>query len=143
MATRADYKASVGADSVNELLTWLNLLDNQDWIPPAIKFLSRSDVTSEDLRVFLTDLERLAASILIRRVDITRRIERYGKVLEAIESGADHYGMPPLQLDAVEQAETLQRLRGEIYTVTRVFACSFCFASTRRSRREERATTTR
>ena len=96
VVTRADYKAAVGADGVNEYLRWLNLLDNQDWIPPAIRYMSRTDVTSADLLKFLADLERLAASILIRRVDITRRIERYGKVLEAIELDADLYsGVAP------------------------------------------------
>jgi len=121
VATRVDYKATTGADEVNQLLHWLNLLDNTDWIPPAISYLSRSSVSSEALRQFLADLERLASSILIRRVDITRRIERYGRVLEAIESEANLY-VPdsPLQLSDTEQSETLDRLRAEIYTVARV-----------------------
>ena len=121
VVTRADYKATAGAEQVNTLLRWLNLLDNTDWIPPAIKFVSRQDISSSELTTFLTDLERLAASILVRRVDVTRRVERYGRVLGAIESGDDLYDEgSPLQLDPAERAETLERLRAEIYTVTRV-----------------------
>lgn len=121
IVTRVDYKSAAGADTVNALLRWLNLLDNTDWVPAAIKYVSLPNVSSGSLARFLTDLERLAASILIRRVDITRRIERYGRVLAAIESGEDlDADDSPLQLDMAERAETVQRLRGEIYTVTRV-----------------------
>ena len=121
VVTRVAYKSSTGPDEVNRLLRWLNLLDNTDWIPPAIKFVSLPNATSDDLIEFLTDLERLAASILIRRVDITRRIERYGKVLAAIERGDDLFSATsPLQLSPAECSETTERLRSEIYTVTRV-----------------------
>ncbi len=121
IVTRVDYKSASGADQVNALLRWLNLLDNTDWIPPAIKYVSLPSVSSPDLTKFLTDLERLAASILIRRVDVTRRVERYGRLLAAIEAGKDLYARDsPLQLDATERIETIARLRAEIYTVTRV-----------------------
>ncbi|MEV4456135.1 hypothetical protein [Microbispora sp. NPDC049633] len=70
---RADYKAATGADEVDRLLRWLNLLDNDDRIPPAILYLSRPTVHTHDLHRFLADLERLAASLLSRRMDVTRR----------------------------------------------------------------------
>jgi hypothetical protein len=120
IVTRVDYKATAGADEVNNLLAWLKLLDNTDWIPPAISFLSQQG-NAEALRHFLADLERLAASMLIRRVDITRRVERYGRVLDTIESGADLYAAgSPLQLEEAERTETLERLRAEVYTVVPV-----------------------
>jgi hypothetical protein len=121
IVTRVDYKSTSGADEVNAILRWLNLLDNTDWIPPAIRYVSLPNVSSVDLAKFLADLERLAASILIRRVDITRRVERYGRLLAAIEAGSDLYAEDsPLQLDATERSDTFDRLRAEIYTVTRV-----------------------
>jgi hypothetical protein len=119
--TRVDYKATTGADDINYILRWLNLLDNTDWIPPAISYLSRPTVQPTATYRFLTDLERLAASMFIRRVDVTRRVERYGRVLEAIQAGVDLFAaMSPLQLDETERIETLERLQGEIYSVTRV-----------------------
>lgn len=121
VVTRADYKAPHGADGVNESLRWLGLLDNDDWIPPAISYHRQHAANAADLQAFLTDLERLAASILIRRVDITRRVERYGRLLQAIDAKEDLFtGDSPLQLTDGEKVETLARLRGEIYTVTRI-----------------------
>lgn len=109
--TRADYKAPSGAEEVNRLLAWLNLLDSQDWVAPAISYFADDTKGSEQHRAFLTELERLAASLLIRRVDVTRRIERYGRVLDAIQAGADLFAMEsPLQLEPDERSETVDRL---------------------------------
>jgi uncharacterized protein YbjT (DUF2867 family) len=66
---------------------------------PAISHLRRPDVAADQVARYLADLERLAASMFVRRVDITRRIERYGQVLEAMERGTDlHAPGSPLQL---------------------------------------------
>ncbi|MCR3753748.1 DUF262 domain-containing protein [Lentzea californiensis] len=121
IVTRADYKAPWGADGVNNLLRWLTKLDNTDWVPPAISYFSRTDVDTAALHRFVTDLDRLAASMFLRRVDVTRRIERYGRVLEAIEAGDDLSAEDsPLQLDIFERAQTLTCLNSEIYTVSRI-----------------------
>ncbi|MEV4015662.1 DUF262 domain-containing HNH endonuclease family protein [Nonomuraea angiospora] len=118
---RADYKAATGAEEINQLLRWLNLLDNDDWIPPAIRYLSNPTTETHNLRRFLIDLERLASSLLVRRVDVTRRIERYGRVLQALEAGTNMFDeTSPLQLDDTEVADTLKRLEGDIYSITRV-----------------------
>lgn len=121
IVTRSDFRSAGGADAVNGLLRWLNRLDNVDWIPPAIRYLRDPNVTVEDVRIFLTDLERLAASLLLRRVDVTKRIERYGTLLTAIESGDDLYAEgSPLQLDIEERNATKEKLARQIYTVARV-----------------------
>lgn len=121
IVTRADYKAPAGAEGINALLRWLTRLDNTDWIPPAISYFSRTDVNTAALHRFTTDLDRLAASMFLRRVDVTRRIERYGRVLEAIEAGEDLCAEDsPLQLDVSERAQTLTCLNSEIYTVSRI-----------------------
>jgi hypothetical protein len=121
VVTRASYAGGPDADAINRLLGWLNQLGNTDWIPPAISCFSRPTADSASLLRFLTDLERLAGSMLVRRVDITRRVERYGRVLDWMETARDLYSdESPLQLSAVEQAETLGKLDAEIYTVLRV-----------------------
>lgn len=48
----ASYESSTGAEDVNELLRWLNEIDNFDWIPPAILFLSRNRNDSAALTKF-------------------------------------------------------------------------------------------
>jgi hypothetical protein len=121
VVTRASYAGGPDAGAINRLLGWLNQLGNTDWIPPAISCFGRPTADSGSLLRFLGDLERLAASMLVRRVDITRRVERYGRVLDWMENRRDLYSNEsPLQLSAVEQTETLGKLDAEIYTVLRV-----------------------
>ncbi|WP_328646639.1 DUF262 domain-containing HNH endonuclease family protein [Amycolatopsis sp. NBC_00348] len=119
--TRASYVGGPDAEAINRLLGWLKLLDNTDWIPPAISYFGRPTADSAELLRFLVDLERLAASMLVRRVDITRRIERYGRVLDWMERECDLYSdESPLQLSADERTATAAKLDAEIYTVTRI-----------------------
>ncbi len=69
------------------------------------------------LALFLRRLERLAASMFIRRVDASRRIRRYGEVLEAVEqvTTPDQLINTALDLSQVERTETLERLAGDLY----------------------------
>jgi hypothetical protein len=119
--TRASYVGGPDAEAINRLLGWLKLLDNTDWIPPAISYFSRPTADSAELLRFLVELERLAASMLVRRVDITRRVERYGRVLDWMERERDLYSdESPLQLSAEERTATTAKLNAEIYTVMRI-----------------------
>jgi hypothetical protein len=119
--SRSAYQAEQGADAVNDVLRSLNLLDNVDWIPPAISFFTRHDGDPDAILVFIRDLDRLAASMHVRRLDVTQRIERYGRVLASIEQRRDLTDpASPLQLDNREKTNTLEMLNGEIYTVLRL-----------------------
>lgn len=112
----ATYKSAEGAEQVNRLLLWLDRIDNFDWVPPAITYFAIHKTEPRALGRFLTDLERLAACLMIRRLGINERIERYGKVLEAIEAGTDLYAeSSPLQLSEEERKEFVSELDGEIY----------------------------
>jgi hypothetical protein len=112
----AAYKSTEGAEQVNRLLLWLDRIDNFDWVPPAIAYFAMHKTEPRALGRFLTDLERLAACLMIRRLGINERIERYGKVLEAIEAGTDLYAeSSPLQLSEEERKEFVSELDGEIY----------------------------
>ncbi len=62
-----NYESSARADEINDLLRWLNRIDNFDWIPSAIFFMSKFRNDPGKLVSFLADLERLAASMLVRR----------------------------------------------------------------------------
>lgn len=119
--SRASYSTEQGADEINGLLRSLNLLDNIDWVPPAISFFSRHSSDPAAILTFTRDLDRLAASMHIRRLDVTQRIERYGRVLGAIERAEDLSSpSSPMQLDADERSTTVTLLDGEIYTVLRL-----------------------
>lgn len=109
----SSYVAPAGAEGVNTTLRWLRQLDNDDWQPPGLEAVRRWGATDTPrLAAFLRRLERLAASMFIRRVDVTRRIRRCGEVLAALDAPADP---SPLELTEVEQRQTLAELDGPLY----------------------------
>jgi hypothetical protein len=59
--------------------------------------------------------------MMIRRLNINNRIDRYGSLLSAIEEGHDlHADESQLQLSDQEKSETLAALDGDLYLVTRI-----------------------
>jgi hypothetical protein len=114
----ATYESTSGAERINELFRWLTMIDNADWVPPAIAYFKAHEYDQAALERFFTDLERLAASFLIRRTNVNRRIERYARLLGAIESDEDLYiSTSPLQLDAQDKIEICTALDGDVYNI--------------------------
>jgi uncharacterized protein with ParB-like and HNH nuclease domain len=115
------YQSDKGAEAVNSMFRWLNQIDNFDWLPSAILYLSKHLHQPVKLKTFFTDLERLAAGLMVMRADINYRIERYGQLLTAIESDADLYAEEsPLQLTLDETKQIVLTLRGDLYTMKRI-----------------------
>lgn len=122
--TTCSYLSATGADAVNRLLKWLNKIDNVDWIPPAIWYLSKNPNDSASLCNFLADLERLAAGQMILRCNINERITRYARLITALETSADLYSPDsPLQLTDAEKSGIVKILGGDLYfeTKTRLY----------------------
>lgn len=71
------YSSEEKAEDINIALGWLNRIDNADWIPPAIDYLSRNKNKPAELLIFLRKLERLASCMMIFRGNINYRIKRY------------------------------------------------------------------
>jgi hypothetical protein len=115
------YQSDKGAEAVNSLFHWLNKIDNSDWVPPAIFYLSQNRHIPDRMRRFFTDLERLAAGLLIMRADINYRIDRYGRLLTAIEGKHDLYALnSPLQLTPEEIRQVITALEGDLYLFKRI-----------------------
>lgn len=115
----SNYEASSNAQDVNRYLTWLNRIDNSDWIPPAILFLSQQKHNPEYVLWFFRKLERLAASMHVCAKNINERIDRYSVLIAGLEN--DHNFESPV--NAVELAESekesmVQALNGNIYELT-------------------------
>ncbi len=111
-----DYESIRLAEQVNGLFKWLNQIDNSDWLPPAILYLSKNKNQPELLVRFFADLERLAAALMLLRANVNKRIERYGRLLTAIENNDDLFASnSPLQLTDREQKEIVQALDGDLY----------------------------
>ena len=87
---KATFESASNAELINGYLRWLNKLGNEDWVPSAISFLEKWGRTDTKRVVdFFERLERLAFGLHVMRININGRIERYGKVLSAIENGED------------------------------------------------------
>lgn len=106
--------------AVNRWLQRLSQIDNNDWRPPALWALTAHPDDPNFLAAFLRRLERLAASMVIRRVYATPRSLRYIELLKQIETAEDPLSAKAFELSAQERAETVERLGGDIYLVNPV-----------------------
>lgn len=113
------YQAVVGADAINRWTRRLTQLDNNDWRPPAMWAVRNHGDDPEFLDAFLSRLERLAASMLIRRAYTTPRTQRYADLLKQLDDG---HGLDSeaFTLSEDERSETKDLLSGEIYPAKRV-----------------------
>lgn len=114
LLTTQNYPPQGGWGKVNEWLARLMQIDNSDWRPPALWALKEHHSDPVYLADFLARLERLAASMLIRRVYATPRSQRYAELLRQLEAG-DGLAAGAFDLSSQERAETNSRLEGEIY----------------------------
>lgn len=104
---------------VNAWLKRLSQLENDDWRPVALWALKHHGDDAVFLENFLQKLERLAASMLLRRLYATPRAQRYMELLgQLVEvSGIDS---PAFELSDREKEESIHTLDGELYTYTHV-----------------------
>lgn len=110
------YSAPSHAEKVNEHLRWLNRLEFNDWVPPALAFAVRHRDDAAAMEAFVRDLERLAYYMLATSRGVNDRIERFAKVTAEIEAGKDLFAdTSALQLEPPEQLAFYKRLDGPIY----------------------------
>ena len=113
------YAAVAGAGKVNSWFRRLAQLDNNDWRPPALWALRTLADDPQWLDDFFRALERLASSMLLRRVYATPRSQRYADLLRELADGKG-LDAPSFQLSDLEKTDTVKRLGGEIYLVSKV-----------------------
>ena len=75
VAKNCQYVSTENSGEVNSLLKWLNRIDNSDWIPSTIKFLSKHKDSPEYVLCFFKKLERLAAYLHICEKNVNQRID--------------------------------------------------------------------
>lgn len=116
----ANFEAEENSNQINALFKWLNRIDNFDWVPGALLFYTRVNDSAMLLR-FFTFLERLAAGLMILRANVNERIERYSRILTAIENGEDLFAeTSALQLSQAEKADISAKLNGDVYLMDKV-----------------------
>jgi hypothetical protein len=113
------YTSAAGAVKVNSWFKRLAQIDNSDWLPPALWALRHHGDDPAWLDGFLQALERLAASMFIRRVYTTPRVTRHADLLRNL---ADGQGLDSVafKLTEDERAETLRQLDSGLYLVTKI-----------------------
>lgn len=107
-----------GAEDVNNILRWLNRIDNSDWLPVAMLYYVKHKDNAVLLQRFFSKLERLAAYMRISSTDVTHRIDRYAKVLADLENPAVADFGPSIELSAAEIQDFLTRLGSDVYKMT-------------------------
>lgn len=111
----SQYIGTSGVDEVNDILRWLNRIDNSDWVPVAMLYYVKHKNNANAMNQFLRRLERLAAYMRATSWDVSHRIERYAKVLDDIDNADDTGYGSSIELTATEIAEFLDRLNSDIY----------------------------
>ena len=114
----ASYTATKNAETINFYITWLNRIDNSDWIPPAMLFLKMHRNDPVLLADFFKRLERLAAYVHICRIYVNERIEIYGGLISEIEQGTPLDDMVWLDLNEEEKRTFCNMLDGNVYEFT-------------------------
>ncbi|KOV81154.1 DUF262 domain-containing protein [Nocardia sp. NRRL S-836] len=113
------YVASTGAEQINSWFRRLAQIDNNDWLPPALWAVRHHGDDPDWLDRFLRRLERLAASMFVRRVYTTPRVIRYANLLQELAAGLG-LDAPAFRLGDDERAETLRQLDGALYLVPKI-----------------------
>ena len=111
---RKAYPPDDYSTKINELLGWMLRVNNADWQPPAILYMSRNP-SGGDLLKFLTKLERLVAQMHICGWFVNDRIQRYAKIVDEISAGS---WPKSIELTDAEQCAFVNQLDGEIYGLT-------------------------
>ncbi|RYE70765.1 MAG: DUF262 domain-containing protein, partial [Oxalobacteraceae bacterium] len=112
----ADYASTMHAEAINDSLRWLNRIEFKDWLPPALAYFTRHRSAPDKILAFVSDLERLTYSTLIRKSGVNERIERFSRLTAAIEAGDALDGPDSaLQLSPAEQHDTHAALDGPLY----------------------------
>jgi len=114
----ASYTATKDAETINGYITWLNRIDNSDWIPPAMLFLKKHRNNPSLLADFFKRLERLAAYIHVCRIYVNDRIDIYGNLITEIESGVALDNMNYLDLSEEEKKDFRDELDSNVYEFT-------------------------
>ncbi|MED5801239.1 DUF262 domain-containing protein [Gordonia sp. Z-3] len=114
----ASFTAASGADTVNDWLRRLNRVGNTDWRPVALWALRAKWDDPSWLASFLQQLERIAASMLLRRVYATPRALKYAEILRDVDEKGLGLSAPSLQLSASEIKATRAALDGDVYLHT-------------------------
>jgi uncharacterized protein with ParB-like and HNH nuclease domain/integrase len=96
------------------ILSLLNKIDNNDWIPVAMYYLRHNDDRHEE---FLYLLERFAGISMVLRKNFNWRMSKYSQILKSISKGINIFSEDSqLEISEEDKKEVLMKLSGDFYT---------------------------
>ncbi len=98
---------------VDIYLHWLNKLDFNAWVPPAINFLIKKKNDTSSVYDFFRKMESLAYGMMLMKNTVNERIERFSRITQCIddEKYLIHEDDSPLNLTLEEQKEIYRLLK--------------------------------
>lgn len=115
-----EYVSSKNAEEINGYLYWLNKINNYDWMPLAIQFMTCYPDDHDYILWFIKKLERITSYLQVTAQDVNHRMARYKFILAEMKERPDSSLENPLkniELTEWEKEEFLNALNGEIYTM--------------------------
>ncbi|QGT99772.1 hypothetical protein SYNTR_1179 [Candidatus Syntrophocurvum alkaliphilum] len=97
-----------------KILSLLNKVDNNDWIPPAMFYMLNNN---NNLEEFLYRLEVFAGTSMILRKNFNWRMSKYSQILREMDKGVNVFKSDSaLEVKKEDKIEVLNKLNGEVYT---------------------------
>lgn len=97
-----------------KILSLLNRIDNNDWIPPAMYYMRHNNNNVEN---FLYRLEILAGTSMVLRKNFNWRMSRYSQILREMDKGIDIFtSESALEVMSEDKLEVIKKLNGDVYT---------------------------
>ena len=116
-----DFASKNDAKRINRSLRHLAMLEDFDWQPPTILFLSKFYERPELIVRFLSAIDALAYGMFICRDSANKRITRYAKIIRKIKSGDDVLeDNSPIYLSDDRKNEVLTQLAGPVYETPKI-----------------------
>lgn len=114
----SSFASSKHAEEINYYLKWLNRIDNSDWVPPAMLFMTRARSKPAVLARFFQLLERLAAFMHATRYNVNDRIDVYARLISEIEASTSIEELGHLHFDRSSIRDFRAALNGDVYQLT-------------------------
>ena len=104
-------------NEINDILEWLNRIDNSDWVPVALFYYNTYKEFCDKVLTFLKKLERLAVFMRISSYDVNKRIARYAQVLNDIDPNEPN-DYNSIELTDEEKVNFVNLLDSDVYLMT-------------------------
>ncbi|GIN19410.1 DUF4357 domain-containing protein [Siminovitchia fordii] len=110
-----DYRSFYSQQpKILKVLSLLNRIDNNDWIPVAMYYIQKYNEKLED---FLDVLEQFAGIGMVLRKNFNWRMSKYSQILRQMEKGIDVFSEESLlKVSDDDKRTVLEKLNGDVYT---------------------------